>query len=29
LYKADRLHLTEAGYQIWNDLLRPHLALQK
>lgn len=26
LYKADKLHLTEEGYQIWNELLKPHLA---
>lgn len=26
LYRADRLHLNDDGYKIWNDLLQPHLA---
>ena len=25
LYKEDGLHLSPAGYQIWDSLLRPHL----
>lgn len=26
LFLKDRLHMTAAGYQVWNDLLRPQLA---
>ena len=25
LYRADGLHLTDEGYKVWNDLLRPYL----
>jgi len=25
LFKADGLHLNQAGYKLWSDLLRPHL----
>ena len=25
LYLKDNLHMTDAGYQIWNDLIEPHL----
>jgi len=28
LFQKDGLHLSEAGYKIWADLLRPHLKLQ-
>jgi lysophospholipase L1-like esterase len=24
-FTSDRLHLTEAGYAVWADALRPHL----
>lgn len=27
LFKDDGLHLNEEGYAIWNDLVRPHIAL--
>lgn len=26
LYMADQLHLTPAGYRVWNQLVEPHLA---
>jgi lysophospholipase L1-like esterase len=26
LYRADQLHLSDAGYELWNSLLLPHLA---
>lgn len=28
LYMADQLHLTPAGYRVWNQLVEPHLAPQ-
>jgi lysophospholipase L1-like esterase len=28
LYVEDKLHLSDAGYKIWNDLLTPHLTLK-
>ena len=26
LFRDDKLHLNDAGYELWNSLLRPHLA---